>query len=108
MYGHENDPEHTGIEHLHSFVPADKPKGRGRFQCDILGCRMGKIGPGGSPGPKTGHKRHLDVHQLDDHSEDLMFVYPRHYLVFKTDIVISVNAHSPHIPDPDARVILKG
>jgi hypothetical protein len=54
-----------------------------RYDCGMDGCEKDF----GRPSEARRHQK--------SHTDPQLFVYLRHHLVFKTDIVISVNAHIP-------------
>jgi hypothetical protein len=61
-----------------------KEKEKGPFVCSRsdLDCRK-----------EYARKNDRNKHEVEEHGPHTLFVYHRHHLVFKTDIVISVNAH---------------
>jgi hypothetical protein len=72
-------PEHLSI---YEYEP-------GKYMCDIGGGKKcGKMGTfRGTEREVLGHQRYTE------HPDTKLFVYLPHHLVFKTDMVISVNAH---------------
>ena len=83
MTKHKNDHPHEEIEVARQKDPPSFNNADGTISCGITGC----------------DQRYENMQNVLNHYENVfhenarLFVYLSHHLVFKTDIIIPVNAH---------------